>query len=151
MDWWLFVVIVFVSGVLLASIPLILWSNIGWAAKLIAVLGLFVSIVYGIDLCFFSYYRLTERGLIIGSQLREYIVPYRAMIKIEPGNLWSLISLGSQKLFALSCNNLRITLSRGIWRRISVSPQEREKFVNTLLHRIEDERQTRASRVRHHA
>jgi hypothetical protein len=133
---------------LVFSIPLVLWSPVSWEAKFISTLGVILAVLYFLDITFFCYYQLTPQGLIIGSQIRSYLIPYRTMVKIEPGNFWNLISFYHQKRFALSSRNMKITLSRGIWRRITISPADPEHFTTALLNHIDRERSSRITHTR---
>ena len=148
MDWWLAAAVFFVIVLLISCIPIIAWQPLLPEYKVLAVCALIITLLYLIDLAFFSRYFLEKDGLLIRSQLRSSFFSYREMLEIRPGGITGLISRGNLKRFALSANCLVINLKPGAsWRRITVSPKDSQGFVNQLLQRIDRERTHRASKL----
>lgn len=147
MDWWVALSVFFILTFLFVSIPFILWYDLPWSYKLLAVLGLIGMFLYLTDLSFFTRYRLGKEGLIIKSQIRQLLFSYRDMEEIKLGNVWGLFSLGKRKRFALSGRCLSISLRRGIWKVVTISPKEQQEFLDELLKRVDSERSRRATLV----
>ncbi len=150
MDWWVaFLVLLFVFF-LAAGIPLMLWTElISRAAALVTSLILFGVIIYFIDIAFYSVYVLDDEGLTIVSHLRQAMFPYRNMRALQPGGVLALFSFARRKRFALSRKNVIIKLAGSPWNAISVSPRDRDVFINQILERIDHERSRRSARQRH--
>jgi hypothetical protein len=146
-DWWVAAIVVFLIIVVAAGIPLVLWSApiTRWGGLLVA-LVLAAYVLYLIDLAFYSVYILDNNELIITSHLRHAAFPYRLMRALQPGGFWALFSVAHQKRFALSRKNVIIKLASGPWKTISVSPRDRDAFINQILERIDHERSRRAAR-----
>lgn len=145
MDWWLAGSVLLLIALLTAAIFFTAALHESRVFTVIAIVVLVICILYLADIGFFSYYQLEEDGLSIISQMRHAYFPYRDMIEIKPSNFFGLISFGSRKRFALSNRCFLIKLRRGHWRSITVSPAERDAFLNTLLTHIETERSSRAT------
>lgn len=145
MDWWLAILIVILLGALVIGLITVVWQPMVWKLKIIATLSISFCILYVLDLAFFMSYRLEKNGLVISNQLRQITIPYREMRELRPGNFWYLFSYAGKKRFSLSANNLLIKTSSEIWQTVSISPKHRQEFINMLLHRIEEERSSRAS------
>jgi hypothetical protein len=148
MDWWIAALISVLLVILVAAIPLLIWEPIHLAEKIIGVSGLFIVILYLVDVTFFTHYILGEDELFITSQLREMRIPYRTMKTIRPGGIGALFSMGKHKRFSLSARGLTIQLSQGHWKYISISPQHQQKFLDHLMTLIDNERSGRASRIK---
>lgn len=147
MDWWVALGVFFLLTFLFVSMPFILWYDLPWSYKLMAVLGLIGMFLYLTDLSFFTKYRLEKEGLVIKSQIRRLLFSYRDMEEIKLGNIWGLFSLGKRKRFALSSKCLSIRLRRGIWKVVTISPKEQQEFLDELLKRVDNERSRRATLV----
>jgi hypothetical protein len=145
MDWWVAVGVVLVLCALLASIPLVIWQDFTLTTRVVATLVLLATILYVIDLTFFTFYRLDSEGLSIVSQLRHFYFPYRTMSQIQQDNLFGLVTIGRKKRFALSANCLKIKMVNGQFSAITVSPRKKQEFIEELLKRIEAERTARAT------
>lgn len=149
MDWWVVGVFILVITVLIAGIPLILWtSSVGPVASAATVLAMVLGSIYYIDIAFYSYYVLDREQLVVTSHIRQLFFPYRTMVSLKPGGLHGLLSIGAKKRFALSRKNVIIKLAKGPWKSISVSPKDQELFIQTILERIDGERSKRASRTK---
>lgn len=147
MDWWVGLVFGLVISVLVAAIPLILWSEtVSATVTGISVVILVLMSIYYIDIAFYTYYVLDREQLVITSHIRQLFFPYRTMTSLQPGGLHGLLSVGNKKRFALSRRNVIIKLTKGPWKAISVSPKDKELFIQTILERIDRERSSRASR-----
>jgi len=135
--------------VMLASILLVLWSPLvtRWIG-LVSALVLVGMLIWFIDGIFYSFYVLDNEGLMVVSHLRHLSFPYRNMRTLKAGGAISLISYASYKRFALSRKNVIIKLANEHWRAISVSPKDRDAFINHILERIDHERSRRAARQR---
>ncbi|MBU6388900.1 PH domain-containing protein [Patescibacteria group bacterium] len=145
MDWWLMVFCLLFLLFLIIAIPTVIWRGSIWWHTLLFIVALIGLALYVIDAMFFTKYQLQENGLAVYSQLRYFYFPYREMKSIQPGGLLHLFSFGRRKRFALSSNCLAISLAKGDWRVISVSPSDRQEFLNILLHNIDRERSKRAT------
>ncbi len=149
MDWWVGGLLLVFLSILAAGIPMIIWyGNISPAFTGLAVAGIIASLLYFVDLGFYSYYVLEENELIVTSHLRQFSFPYRAMRELRPGGLGALVSMGRRKRFALSRKNVIIKLQDGPWHTISVSPKEKDYFISQILDRIDHERSSRTTRFR---
>jgi hypothetical protein len=149
MDWWVMAIFLLVITVIIAGIPLILWTaTVGPVASGFTVLALVLAGIYYIDIAFYSYYVLDREQLVVTSHIRQLFFPYRTMLSLQPGGIHGLISVGSKKRFALSRKNVIIKLAKGPWKSISVSPKDKELFIQTILERIDSERSGRASRTK---
>ena len=144
-DWWVITLIVILLFILISAIPFLLWQPLGWQAKVVGSLGLLCVILYFIDTAFFTVYQLTDEGIVINNQLRETTVPYRAIKSIRPATVFNLFSFAKHKRFSLSGQALILHLEGHDWRTISVSPHERQRFLDHLLNRIEIERSSRSA------
>ncbi|CAN5142709.1 hypothetical protein BH11PAT4_BH11PAT4_6890 [soil metagenome] len=149
MDWWVMGIFLLVIIALIAAIPLVLWTvAIGPVASGLSVLAMVLGGIYYIDIAFYSYYVLDREQLVVTSHIRQLFFPYRTMLSLQPGGIHGLISVGSRKRFALSRRNVIIKLAKGPWKSISVSPKDKELFIQTILERIDGERSSRASRTK---
>lgn len=150
MDWWVACLVLVFVFFLAAGIPLMLWTDLmGRAAALVASAILLAVIIYFIDIAFYSVYVLDDEGLTVVSHLRQALFPYRNMRSLQPGGVLALFSFARRKRFALSRKNVIIKLAGSPWSAISVSPRERDVFVNQILERIDHERSRRSARQRH--
>jgi|GEM_PF-3827038 len=151
LDWWVAAIVGLFIIVMLASIPLVLWSpDINRIVGIVSALVLLAMIIVVVDTVFYTLYVLDNEGLTVVSHLRHSVFPYRNMRALKPGGFVSLISFATHKRFALSRKNVIIKLANEHWKGISVSPKETDAFVNYILERIDQERSHRAGR-RHHA
>ena len=145
MDWWIAVATFFLLGLLLAMLPSIIWSSLpGWQIAVVT-LCIAMIILYIIDSAFFTSYYLQDKGLLVISQIRQYQLPYRSMTAIRSSGFRGLISLGRRKRFSFSTSGYDILLEGSAWRVISVSPKERDRFIESLLTRIDDDRSKRVT------
>ena len=145
MDWWVATVVLLFLAVFVVAVPYLLWSKLSWLVIAVTIgFALFV-ILYVVDVMFFTYYYLDTDALIITSQLRYFSFPYRTMTKIKRGNVFSLLSRGGHRRFALSTHCYTIQMEGAPWNTISVSPKEQDKFMNRLLHNIDIERSRHAT------
>ena len=145
MDWWVAAIVIVFLGMILFSIPVLIWSNLPLFSTVVSVAFLIASFLMLIDRFFFTKYTLHEHGLIVQGQMRHILFPYRSMKTIQNGGVKGLISFGSRKRFALSSNCLIITLQNQDWKTISISPKAKQEFLDILLSNIDHERSTRAS------
>ena len=135
LDWWLAILVGLLIIVLLASIPYLMFSDVGVYAKIVASVAMMLTVLYIIDLTFFSNYYLTPDGLVVISQLRRHHFPYEHMKELRPGGFFGLITVPGKKRFALSTNCLVISMSDGQWKKITVSPKARDRFLDSLISR----------------
>jgi len=138
LDWWVAVLVGLVILIFLASIPFLLASSTGTPAKIIATLGVIFVILYMIDLSFFCTYILAAEELQIVSQLRSHRFAYKDMTGLRSGNMFGLISVPGKKRFALSANCLVISMTGNQWKKITVSPSARDRFIESLVGRTEN-------------
>ena len=147
-DWWIISSVGLLILILVATIPLLIWQPLEWRAKLVASFGLLCAILYLVDTTFFTVYQLTDEGIVINNQLRQTTIPYRSIKSIRSASLFNLFSFAKHKRFSLSSHALLLHLENHDWRTISVSPHERQRFLDHLLNRIELERSRRSAFVK---
>ena len=145
MDWWVAIGVVMVVLFLVISLPVVVWSSLPIWEVALAVLLLTCTILSLVDVAFFTYYILSEEGLVITSQLRRYVIPFCAMTSVRSVGIKGLITFARRKRFSLSARGYDISLDEGPWRVISVSPDLRDTFLDTLLSRIDRERSQHAT------
>lgn len=145
MDWWVLLVVSFICLIGLVGIPMVIWQPLTFLQSLAALLIIIITVLYVVDIAFFTSYYLEEEGLAVVSQMHYALFPYRTMSQIQQGGAWGLISMGKKKRFALSSRCLQIKLTHGPYSLITVSPTESQEFVEELLQRIDNERSARAS------
>ena len=130
---------------LVAAIPLLLWSQVPFWESGITALCTAIVVLYTIDTCFFTTYRLDQDDLVITSQLRHFSFPYRAMVRIQPAGLLGLVSVGRRRRFALSTRCYAISLHDNLWTTITISPANPNQFIEQMLHKIDEERSSRST------
>lgn len=145
LDWWLAAAGCLVIGLMLVGIVHVASAGMGAWPTAVGIALFFAGILYLVDTLFFTTYLLTAQALVVTSQLRRYVFPYRDMLKIRPAGISGLISFQGRKRFALSRAGFIISLRSGTWRTISVSPRSQEEFLDRMLRNIEGERSRRAS------
>jgi hypothetical protein len=147
-DWWVVVVGLLFALTFIAMIPTAFFLQVEiWQQVLLSGVGVIVAIST-IDKLFFTVYELSQQGLSVHSQLRHLHVPYRQMRGIDKGGVLSLFTTRKRKRFAFSRKSLRIQVSDMMWDEITVSPHERDAFLEQLLAIIDDERSRRATVTR---
>lgn len=146
MDWWVAVVVFLILALLAVCIPLAIWKGGSLITSGLSVIFLVALFLLIADKAFFTSYVLREDGLLIHGQIRKILIPYRSMRSITKGGILGLMGGMGRKRFALSSDCLIIQLADYEWKRISVSPCERERFLSELLTRIDGERSARSSR-----
>ncbi len=148
MDWWvLLLAVTFLIGLFLLVVSTI-WYSVGSPAlKTVTALALLVTIIYLVDVFFYSSYILNAEGLIIHGNLRHVLIPYRSMRELKSGGLRALVTIARHKRYALSRRNIVIKLQNEAWSSISLSPKHKDAFITALLQRIDLERAQRAVRV----
>jgi hypothetical protein len=147
MDWWVALLVGMVIVALGSGILMVLWwSGIPKIAGVVTALILAAAIVYIVDIAFYSFYALDDKGLSVMSHLRHAFFPYRDMRALQPGGVMALFSFSHKKRFALSRRNVIIKIVNSHWKTISVSPEARDEFIHTILERIDHERSARAAR-----
>ncbi|MEI6477830.1 MAG: hypothetical protein WCO52_02485 [bacterium] len=150
MDWWVATGVVVLLVILVLMIPSTIFLVHTPLSSIIVAIGLVVSILLLVDRVFFTSYELLPEALLIRSQLRHYVIPYRSMRRVRRGSVMSLLSRGRHKRFALSHENIVISLVGETWKTVSVSPVGGQQFTAILLDMIEDDRIHRiAPSVRH--
>lgn len=144
-DWWVVILILLVIVILSSAIPLLLVVATSPILMAGVIVFLILTILYIADIGFFSYYLLEDDCLSIVSNIRHLTFPYRDMTEIKPSNFMGLISFAGRKRFALSTHCFAISLRKGYWKTITVSPVERDYFLNALISHIDRERSSRAT------
>lgn len=150
MDWWVAGMVFVILALLLSMLAITIFNPGVILSKLIIIIVVFFMFLYVVDVAFFTSYHLTEEGLIINNQLRRVVFPYRKISKMEKGGFGSFWSFGSKKRFALSWKSVYVYLNGAHWGRVSVSPEQRDDFMENLLKNIELERASRATIIRKH-
>lgn len=145
MDWWVAIGIMLALVVLLASVPRIIWSGLNTWSIMVTVLTLVFFVLSLVDVAFFTYYIIDDQGLTITSQLRHYVLPFTSMTAVRSVGARGLFSFGSRKRFSLSAHGYDIALEDCSWKVISVSPELKDQFLDTLLTRIDIERSRHAT------
>lgn len=140
MDWWVATLIVFGLAGMVLSIPVIIAGVNSVPSVVVLVAFLIGNFLFLVDKAFYTAYFLEEDALVIAGQLRKIVIPYRVMGKVTPGNTFGLLSIAGRKRFALSGKCIYVTLQGTNWKRISLSPERRDEFVNLLLEKIEESR-----------
>lgn len=134
LDWWLAFLTAFGLLMLVASIPLVLWKGqISAVAGVAVVLILIACILLLVDRVFFTAYILEKEGLHIKGQIRQVFIPYTSILEVKNGSFFDLFSTSSRKRFALSKDCLVLFLQGEHWERISISPKNRQQFLDALL------------------
>jgi hypothetical protein len=147
MDWWVLCIVLVYLLFLLAGIPFVLWySDAPLAFSLPMAIFLAIGAVSLVDKTFYITYVLGEHDLQIHSPLRVFRVAYRAMDKIHFSGTRGLVTMGKKRRHALSRKNISISIRSGSIRTITVSPEEKDRFVHELMNRIESERTSRSVR-----
>lgn len=144
MDWWIMLVVCFLILLFLIAIPFFISQPLSTSEKIIASLGLVLTILYLVDVTFFTTYRLESDRLVIQNQIRSVSYYYRTIIKMHPGKFRNLFSWGKFKRFGLSANCLVIVTEAEFWPIFCVSPKDKQTFINDLLQHIDQERTSRA-------
>lgn len=148
-DWWVLVILSALILMFVSIIPVALWmTTLSVPMTILLVIIAIGLALYFIDMTFYSMYVLQKDALHIVSNLRHAVFPYREMRALKPGGIAALFSRGVHKRFALSRKNVIIKLAEGRWSTISVSPQDKDRFLHTILERIDSERSSRASRAK---
>lgn len=150
MDWWVAGIVLIVLAILFVMLVITIFSSGTFFSKLIIEIVVFLMFIYVVDVAFFTSYFLDEEGLVINNQLRRMVFPYRKILKMEKGGAAGLWSFGSKKRFALSRKSVYVYLNGAHWNRVSLSPVQRDDFMDNLLKNIEIERSSRATIVRKH-
>lgn len=145
MDWWVAVLAIIFLSLFVVAVPLLFHSDLTWWKIALTAAFAVGAVLYLVDILFFTYYSLEEEGLVITSQLRHFLFPYRSMTRIRQGNIMGLVSFGHRRRFALSAHCYYIDLENQEWRVISISPRQRDIFINQLLQNIDKERSKRAT------
>lgn len=144
-DWWVVILVLLIIAILSSAIPLLIVVAATPLLIALVIAFLILTILYIADIGFFSYYLLEDEGLSIVSNIRHLTFPYRDMTEIKPSGFLGLISFAGRKRFALSSHCFAISLRKGYWKTITVSPAERDYFLNTLISHIDRERSSRAT------
>jgi hypothetical protein len=144
-DWWVMGAMLLLIAFLAAAIPLIAIVAQSTILTVIAIVVLAGTILYIVDVGFFSYYVLDDNALTVVSNIRHAIFPYRDMTDIKPSNVMGLFSFAGKKRYALSARCFQIVLRKGYWKSITVSPADRDFFLNSLISHIDRERSSRAT------
>jgi hypothetical protein len=147
-DWFvMFVGLLFIL-LFVAMVPLSFWMDAPlWQQVLMSGVGVIIAIST-IDKLFFTVYELGPNGLDVHSQLRKLHVPYRLMQGIDKGGFMGLFTTKKRKRFAFSRKSLRIQVRDMMWSEITISPYERDAFLEQLLATIDVERSRRATASR---
>lgn len=145
MDWWVAGFTLLVIAVLSASIPVLINATIPGYQIALGVLGVLAFIAYIADTIFFTYYQLDDEGLTVSTQLKHFHVAYREMREIRPIGFRALITNRKRKRFALSTKAVELKITDHHWPAITLSPHDRESFLNHLLEHIDIERSSRAT------
>ena len=148
MDWWVAILFIGLAAVLVASYPVILYQPMPVPLKLFGVIGLTLSLLYILDIAFFTSYYFGKEQLWVVRWFRSIPFSYRLMKDVAPGNIFGLFSFGTRKRFALSGNCLVIRMNEGTWKSITISPKDKQKFINILLQHIENEKSHRAIKIK---
>jgi len=148
MDWWVAALVLILIAIITAAIPVFMSLELSSWVRAATVVVLTATILMIVDAAFFSYYALTEEGLVIASQLRHADFAYRDITAITPSGLRGLVSFRGQKRFALSRRCYILNLRKGSWKRISISPAQRDTFIGMLLEKVDLERSSRANVAR---
>jgi hypothetical protein len=145
MDWWVAALAFLLVAMLLAALVSVVQASLSWWEMLLAVGGVIVFLAGFIDSAFFTTYVINDDALVVASQLRHFILPYRSMVTVRQSGVWGLFSFGYRKRFALSAHGYEIVLADQAWRVVSFSPNDREHFIEELLSRVDRERSKRAT------
>lgn len=148
MSWWVAVLVFAIIFLFILGIPFYIWSINNIYERLFAALVIVFLILYIVDSAFFTNYELTPDHLLINSQFRLLIIPYRDIRELKKGNLLGLFSFGKRKRFALSSNCLYLYISNSPWELISLSPKNQTDFTEQLLQHIDRERDSRATIIK---
>ncbi len=149
LDWWILVLISLCWLVLVAGVLLVLIQPGALLIKVFTAVVCALFLALSIDSVFFLYYVLTSQGIEIHTRLRRVAIPYRDLVSVQPVGMKGLITAFSHKRFALSTHSLLLRIERQHWKTISVSPNNQDEFVDTLLSRVEHERAKRAPQKHH--
>jgi hypothetical protein len=147
-DWWITLAGAVIILLALTGVPYVLWSGVPVWQQAVTIGVLLLMAVSVVDKVFFTVYELNSEGVAIHTQLRHYLIPYRVMREIHPGGLRGLITTKQRKRYALSRRNLIISITDSIWSEVSVSPEQMDTFLDTLLATIDGERSRRATVTR---
>jgi len=145
MDWWLLIPVGFLLVCLVLMIPALTYLSLSIQVQVVASLLIIITVLYIVDTAFFTYYQLEKENLIVVSQLRHLEFPYRDMREVRPIGLKGLFSWRSRKRFSLSLHAYQIILRKGAWKSITISPAERDIFINQLTEHVDQERSRRVT------
>ena len=145
MDWWVAAGVISSVLLLVAILPILMWSGLPFMVTLISVLVVSFTLLSFVDVAFFTYYVIDDEGLVVTSQLRRYVLPYSSMTAVRSVGFKGLFTIAGRKRFALSGHGYDIALDGASWKVVSVSPELRDQFLDTLLNRIDNERSQHAT------
>ena len=145
MDWWVLVPLGFLLLCFVLMIPMLTLLGLTILAQIAASMVIVLTILYIVDTAFFTYYQFERDGLVIGSQLRHMFFAYRDMKEVKPVGLRSFFSWRGRKRFSLSLHAYQISLRKGYWKSITISPAERDLFINKLMEYVDRERSQRVT------
>ena len=148
MDWWVALIVFIVLAMLVMMIFSFAISPADVFIKILIIFIILWMILYTVDVAFFTVYFLEEDSLVIENQLKKSIFPYRNIEKMEKSGFMGLFSHGSKRRFSLSKKGVYVYLNKSHWKRVSLSPVDREDFMESLTKNIEIERSSRATIVR---